>query len=189
MYLVAGLGNPGAKYARNRHNAGFMVLERFASEHHAPAFRERFQGSFTKLSVSGSDVVLLKPATFMNLSGRSVQQALHFFKLGLPDLVVVYDEIDLPFGTLKIKRGGGTAGHRGVASIVETCGGPDFCRLRVGVGRPQSAAVEHHVLSDFSGAESTALPSVLERASAALTDIVVRGAQAAMNVHNQKTDS
>jgi PTH1 family peptidyl-tRNA hydrolase len=186
--LVAGLGNPGAKYARNRHNVGFMVLDRLASEHSAPAFRERFQGSFTKLSVSGTDVVLLKPATFMNLSGRSVQQALHFFKIGLPDLVVVYDEIDLPFGTLKIKRGGGTAGHRGVASVVETCG-PEFCRVRVGVGRPQSAAVEHHVLSDFSAAESTTLPSVLERASAALTDIVVHGAQAAMNVHNQKPNS
>jgi PTH1 family peptidyl-tRNA hydrolase len=185
--LVAGLGNPGTKYARNRHNAGFMVVDRFSVDHHAGAFRERFQGSFTKLSVSGTDVVLLKPGTFMNLSGRSVQQALHFFKLGLSDLVVVYDEIDLPFGTLKIKRGGGTAGHRGVASLVETCGGPDFCRLRVGVGRPRSSPVDRHVLGDFSGEESQALPAVLERASAALTDIVVRGAQAAMNVHNQKT--
>jgi len=187
--LVAGLGNPGAKYARNRHNAGFMVIDRFAIEHGAAAFRERFQGGFVKLSVSGTDVVLIKPGTFMNLSGRSVQQALHFFKVALSDLVVVYDEIDLPFGTLKIKRGGGTAGHRGVASIVENCGGQDFCRLRVGVGRPLSGAVEHHVLSDFSAAESQALPTVLERASAALTDIVVRGAQAAMNVHNQKTGS
>jgi PTH1 family peptidyl-tRNA hydrolase len=118
-----------------------------------------------------------------------VQQTLHFFKLGLADLVVVYDEVDLPFGTLKIKRGGGTAGHRGVASIVETCGGPDFCRLRVGVGRPEpGGAVDRHVLGDFSSPESQALPAVLERASAALTDILVRGAQAAMNVHNQKNE-
>jgi PTH1 family peptidyl-tRNA hydrolase len=189
VHLVAGLGNPGARYARNRHNAGFMVIDRFAAEHGAESFRERFQGSLAKLSVAGNDVLLLKPATFMNLSGRSVQQALHFFKLGLADLVVVYDEVDLAFGTLKVKRGGGTAGHRGVASIVETCGGQDFCRLRVGIGRPQAGgAVDRHVLSDFSGAESQALPTVLERASAALTDIVVRGAQAAMNVHNQKTD-
>ena len=187
MYLVAGLGNPGPKYARHRHNVGFMAVDRFAADHGAPSFRERFQGSFAKLTVAGTDVVLLKPATFMNLSGRSVQQALHFFKLALADLVLVYDEVDLPFGTLKIKRGGGTAGHRGVASVVETCGGPDFVRLRVGVGRPPSGAVDRHVLSDFSSPEGQALAGVLERASAALTDIVVRGAQAAMNVHNQKT--
>lgn len=187
MYLVTGLGNPGPKYERNRHNVGFMVLERFAQQHHAPAFRERFSGRFSKLAISGEDVLLLEPTTYMNLSGRAVQQAMHFFKVGLSRLITVHDELDLPFGTVRIKTGGGTAGHRGIASLVECCGGADFCRLRVGIGRPpQGVAVESYVLHDFSSQESAELPDVLERASAALTDVVIRGTRAAMNLHNQK---
>jgi peptidyl-tRNA hydrolase, PTH1 family len=189
VYLVAGLGNPGPKYEKNRHNVGFRVVERFAQDHHAPAFRDRFQGRFAKLAVSGHDVVLLEPLTYMNLSGRSVQQALHFFKLPRTALIAVYDELDLPFGTVRIKVGGGTAGHRGVASIMESCGGQDFCRLRVGIGRPRSGTVENFVLGDFSSEESARLSSVLESASAALTDIVIRGATAAMNLHNQKAET
>jgi PTH1 family peptidyl-tRNA hydrolase len=186
VHLLAGLGNPGPKYARNRHNVGFMVLDRFAQAHAAPALRERFSGVFGKGSVDGRDVVLLKPMTYMNLSGRSVQQAMHFFKIELRDLVVVHDELDLPFGTVRIKVGGGTAGHNGLGSITESCGGAGFCRVRVGIGRPQSGSVEGFVLSDFSSAQSDELEDVLERATAALTDIVVRGTQAAMNAHNQK---
>lgn len=186
MLLVVGLGNPGAKYAKHRHNVGFMVLERFAQQHGAAAPRERFSGLLTKAQVGGQDVLLLEPQTYMNLSGRSVQQTQHFFKLGLSDLVVVHDELDLGFGVVRIKVGGGSAGHRGIASIMECCGGPQFCRLRVGIGRPQSSSVEGHVLSDFSSEQSASLGDVLERATAALTDIVVRGAQAAMNAHNQK---
>jgi PTH1 family peptidyl-tRNA hydrolase len=187
VQLITGLGNPGAKYAKNRHNVGFMVLDRFAREHHAPAYRERFQGSLSKASVSGTEVALLKPGTFMNLSGRSVQQTLHFFKLELGALVVVHDELDLPFGTLRIKQGGGTAGHRGLGSIAECCGGTGFCRLRVGIGRPTSGSVEGYVLGDFPPPQSIELEDVLERASAALTDIVVSGVQAAMNAHNQRS--
>ena len=186
MHLIAGLGNPGAKYARNRHNVGFMVLDRFAAVRQAPAFRQRFQGDFTKLRVGDTDVGLLKPATYMNLSGQSVALALRFFKLGLTDLTVVHDELDLAFGTLRIKLGGGTAGHRGIASIGQCCGGLDYTRVRTGIGRPRSGSVEHFVLSDFSAEEGAQLPDVLERAAAALTDIVVRGTQAAMNAHNQK---
>ncbi|MFI5307176.1 MAG: aminoacyl-tRNA hydrolase [Polyangiales bacterium] len=188
MHLIAGLGNPGVKYAGNRHNVGFMVVERFAQAHGAPAFRSRFAGSMSKASIEGREAVVLEPATFMNLSGQSVQQALHFFKLGLDDLVVVHDELDLPFGAVRIKLGGGTAGHRGLRSIVECCGGTDFCRLRVGIGRPIGAgSTENYVLGDFGREESALLEDVLERASAALTDIVVRGAQAAMNAHNQRS--
>jgi PTH1 family peptidyl-tRNA hydrolase len=186
VYLIAGLGNPGPKYARNRHNVGFMALDRFAAQHGAPPYRERFQGALSKAAVDGREVLVLKPATFMNLSGRSVQQALRFFKLELGSLVVAHDELDLPFGALRIKNGGGTAGHRGLASIVQSCGSPEFCRLRVGIGRPALGSVESYVLSDFDAQQSTALEDVLERASAALTDIVVRGVQAAMNAHNQK---
>ncbi len=187
LQLLAGLGNPGPKYAKNRHNVGFMVVDRFALAHGAPGYRERFSASLSKTGVGAGDVVLLKPTTYMNLSGRAVQQALRFFKLELGALVVVHDELDLPFGTLRIKLGGGTAGHRGLASIVEQCGGADFCRLRVGIGRPRAGSVEGYVLSDFAAAQGAELQDVLERASAALTDIVVRGAQAAMNAHNLKS--
>jgi PTH1 family peptidyl-tRNA hydrolase len=164
-----------------------MVLDRFAEQHRAPAFRDRFSGELSKLQVSGEDVLLLKPKTYMNLSGRAVQQGLHFFKLGLPGLIAVHDELDLPFGAVRIKVGGGTAGHNGLGSIVETCGGQGFCRIRIGIGRPRSGSVEGYVLNDFSSEEGAALPDVLERASAALTDIVIRGPQAAMNLHNQRS--
>jgi len=188
MLLIVGLGNAGARYAAHRHNVGFMVVDRFAEQHAAPAFREKFSGAFGKLRVGDRDLGLLKPGTFMNLSGRSVQAALRFFKLELPALVVVHDELDLPFGTVRIKQGGGTAGHNGLASIVESCGSQDFCRLRVGVKEPGRGGADY-VLSDFSAAQSAELPDVLERASAALADIVLRGVQAAMNVHNQKSGS
>lgn len=185
MYLIAGLGNPGSKYKKTRHNVGFMAVDGFAEAHRAPASRERFEGEFTKVTVGAHEVGLLKPATYMNLSGRSVQKALHFFKLDLSSLIVVHDELDLPFGTLRIKSGGGMAGHNGLQSIGECCGGPDFVRLRIGVGRPKQSGADH-VLSDFSAQEYPELADVLERATAALTDILGSGTQAAMNKHNQR---
>ena len=162
-----------------------MVVEQLAQTHATPAFRAQFQGRFARGRLHDQDVGLLMPETFMNLSGRSVQQALHFFKLGLSELVVIHDELDLPFGTVRVKVGGGTAGHRGLASIVQQCGGPGFCRVRVGIGRPRSGTVENYVLADFSRDEGAALGDVLERAASAIVDIVLHGAQAAMNAHNR----
>jgi PTH1 family peptidyl-tRNA hydrolase len=185
VHLLVGLGNPGPRYAGNRHNVGFMVIERLAALHGAPAFRSQLQGRFGRTRIEDRDVGLLMPDTFMNLSGRSVQQGLRFFKLGLPDLVVIHDELDLPFGTVRVKSGGGTAGHKGLISTIQSCGGQDFCRLRVGIGRPPHGTVESYVLGDFSKAEGAALGDVLERATSALVDIVVHGAQAAMNAHNR----
>lgn len=187
MFLIAGLGNPGPKYAGHRHNVGFMVLDRFGEKHGAGPYREKFSGGFTRVRVGGDEAVLLKPATYMNLSGRSVQAALAFFKLTLADLVVVHDELDLPFATLRVKQGGGLAGHNGLKSIAESCGGKDFARLRVGIGRPRSGAPERHVLSDFSSQEGAELPDVLERASAVLEDMLERGVESAMNLHNRKS--
>ena len=187
MFVVVGLCNPGAKYERNRHNVGFMVVEKLARRFGADGFRDKFSGRFAKARVDGHDLVLLEPLTFMNLSGESVQKALAFWKVGLPDLVVVHDELDLPFGTMKVKVGGGTAGHNGLKSIVSQCGGPDFTRIRVGIGRPRSSAPEQHVLSDFSKDECGVLADVLDRASLAAADVVRLGVQAAMNRHNTVT--
>jgi PTH1 family peptidyl-tRNA hydrolase len=189
MHLVTGLGNPGAKYAGHRHNVGFMVVDQMARRWSADAFREKFQAQFARGRIDSHEVGWLKPQTFMNLSGQSVQKAMAFFKVELPQLIVVHDELDLGFGTFKLKVGGGTAGHNGLKSIVSCCGGQDFVRLRVGIGRPRSGAPEHHVLSDFSREECSQLENVLESASLAVADVVRLGVQAAMNLHNQAAKS
>jgi PTH1 family peptidyl-tRNA hydrolase len=186
--LIVGLGNPGPKYARNRHNVGFMVVERFGEQHGAGAYRDKFHGRFAKCRLGEHEVVLLEPLTYMNLSGRAVQDAMRFFKVEPSALCVVHDELDVPFSELRVKQGGGAAGHNGVSSVIEHCGGPNFCRIRVGIGRPRPGTpVESYVLSDFSSLESQELPGVLERASAALADVVLRGPAAAMNLHNQRS--
>lgn len=187
MFLVVGLGNPGAKYQSHRHNVGFMVVDRLAERHGRDPFRDKFQGQFARAALpdNAGEYGLLKPLTFMNLSGQSVQKALAFFKVQLAQLIIVHDELDLPFGTVRVKLGGGSAGHNGIKSITQCCGGPDYIRVRVGIGKPRSGAVEHYVLSDFSRDECLDLPTVIDSASLAASDSMVRGVQAAMNLHNQ----
>jgi peptidyl-tRNA hydrolase, PTH1 family len=186
MLLVVGLGNPGAKYANNRHNVGFMVLDRLASRLKAPAFRAKFSGEFAR--VTTPELVLLKPMTFMNLSGESVQAAMQFFKVALKDVVVIHDELDLPFGECRLKSGGGTAGHNGLKSMLQHCGGDGFSRVRVGIGRPRSEkggdAVVSHVLGDFSASERPSLEDVLDHAALGVESIVAKGIAQAMNAFN-----
>ncbi|MDD9940736.1 MAG: aminoacyl-tRNA hydrolase [Myxococcales bacterium] len=182
--LVVGLGNPGARYAGNRHNVGFMVVDRLCERHGVGAMRSKFKGEFAKGTVRGRDLLLLKPHTFMNLSGEAVRAAMTFFKLTPTQVLVVHDELDLPFGSVRLKVGGGTAGHNGLKSIQSHCGGPGFMRLRLGIGRPKGGPVQRHVLSDFSSAESTELENVLQSATAVLEDVLEFGIQAAMNRHH-----
>jgi PTH1 family peptidyl-tRNA hydrolase len=184
VHLVVGLGNPGAKYSGNRHNVGFMAVERLSERAGGAAFRDKFSGKFTRLS--SPDAVLLEPMTFMNLSGESVQAAMQFFKVALKDVVVIHDELDLPFGELRIKQGGGAAGHNGLKSIIQHCGGEGFARIRVGIGRPRGEDVVGHVLSDFSTAERAGLPDVLDRAAEGAEAILSRGVQTAMNAFNTR---
>src|SRR3954465_5546845 len=136
MRLIVGLGNPGARYARNRHNIGFMAVGGVARRHRAAGFRNRFKGELAEASIGGERVLLLKPQTFMNASGESVGEAARFFKLLLSDIVVIHDEIDLRPGKLRVKRGGGSAGHNGLRSI-DALLGPDYWRVRVGGGQPR----------------------------------------------------
>ncbi|MET0386440.1 MAG: aminoacyl-tRNA hydrolase [Polyangiales bacterium] len=185
MFLVVGLGNPGTKYQNHRHNVGFMVIDRIAERAAREPFRDKFSGLFARGAFGDSECGLLKPQTFMNLSGQSAQKALAFFKVERAQLIVVHDELDLPFGTVRLKLGGGAAGHNGIKSITQCCGGPEYVRVRVGIGRPRSGSGEHFVLSDFSRDECVELPSVLDSASLAAGDVVQRGIQAAMNLHNQ----
>jgi PTH1 family peptidyl-tRNA hydrolase len=153
MLLLVGLGNPGAKYAGNRHNIGFMVLDAIAREHRAPPWRSRFQSEATEVQLGPRKALLLKPQTFMNESGRAVRAAMDFYKIGPDALHVLHDELDLPPAKIRIKRGGGNAGHNGLRSISAHCGN-DYARLRLGIGHPGDKALVHsYVLNDFAKAE------------------------------------
>src|SRR6478672_12869088 len=150
MLLFVGLGNPGSNHAGNRHNVGFMVVQEIAKRHKLPSWRRRFQGVATEGSIGGERVLLLLPGTFMNESGRAVAEATNFYKLGLADIVVVHDEIDLAPGKVRVKTGGGVAGHNGLRSISAHIGN-DYRRVRIGVGHPGlKHLVESYVLNDFA---------------------------------------
>lgn len=187
MLLVAGLGNPGPKYADHRHNVGFMVVDRLAERAGSPGFREKFKGEMAKVRLGGQDCIVLKPMTYMNLSGESVQKAMQFFKVGLDHLLVVHDELDLPLGQVRVKIGGGLAGHNGLRSIAKHCGGNGFLRLRVGIGRPEGKQqVESYVLSDFGSMERAELGDVLDRAVEAVEAVADKGPRAAMNAVHRR---
>ena len=153
MLLIAGLGNPGAQYARNRHNIGFMAVEAIAREHRFPPFRARFQGLISDGKLGETRVGLLAPQTYMNDSGQSVGEALRFFKLDLKAVVVLHDELDLAPAKCRVKVGGGNAGHNGLRSITAHIGN-DYKRVRLGIGHPGAKELVHSfVLGDFSKAE------------------------------------
>src|SRR5215813_13912571 len=153
MRLVVGLGNPGTEHVGNRHNIGFMVVEEIARRHGFPPWRRRFQGLATEGTIGSERVLLLLPGTYMNESGRAVGEAAHFYKLGLDEIVVFHDEIDLAPAKVRVKAGGGIAGHNGLRSITAHIGN-DYRRVRIGVGHPGVKELVHpHVLSDFAKAE------------------------------------
>jgi len=148
--LIAGLGNPGSQYAKNRHNAGFIVVDELHAHYRFGPWKAKFDGLLSEGSLGGRKTYLLKPQTFMNLSGDSIGPALRFFKLPLSSLVVIHDEIDLAAGKVKVKTGGGDAGQNGLRSITATLG-PDYRRVRLGIGHPgEKAKVSGHVLQNFS---------------------------------------
>lgn len=165
MLLLVGLGNPGARYAGTRHNIGFMAADLIVRRHGFSPWRKRFQGEAAEGTLAGDRALILKPQTFMNHSGQSVGEAMNFYKLTPDDVVVLYDEIDLAPGKVKVKKGGGAAGHNGIRSI-DAHIGPDFWRVRLGVGHPgDKARVHGHVLSDFSKADEVWLEKLLEAVS------------------------
>jgi PTH1 family peptidyl-tRNA hydrolase len=154
--LVAGLGNPGREYERDRHNAGWMVVDELARRHGEPTFRSKFSGRLAETRVGEDRVALLKPETYMNESGRSLAAAARFFKVPPEQLLVVHDDVDLDVGRLQARLGGGVAGHNGLRSIAQSLGTQDFLRLRIGVGRPgrgDRRSVSDYVLSPFDADE------------------------------------
>lgn len=161
MKLLVGLGNPGAQYAGNRHNIGFMAIDALASAHGISTWKAKHSGLVAEGTVGGERVLLLKPQTFMNKSGDSVQQAARFFKIANADIVVFYDELDLAPGKVRVKVGGGNGGHNGLRSIDPQIG-LDYKRVRLGIGHPGKENVTHHVLSDFAKADKAWLDPLLD---------------------------
>jgi len=151
MRLVVGLGNPGPKYKNNRHNIGFVAADEIVRRHGLSASRTKFQGIISEGDIAGEKVLVLKPATFMNESGRSVGEALRFYKLSAEDVIVIYDEIDLAAAKVRVKQGGGHAGHNGLRSIDAHLNDKNYWRVRLGIGHPgEKSQVSNHVLGDFS---------------------------------------
>lgn len=172
MKLLVGLGNPGAKYAHNRHNIGFMAMDRIAADHGFSGWRSKFQGQTCEGRFGSEKVTLLKPETFMNLSGQSVGEAMRYLKLAPDDIIVFHDEIDLAPGKVRLKTGGGHAGHNGLRSIHGHIG-PDYDRVRLGVGHPgHKDAVPGYVLRDFPKADADWLDDELRGISDGIADLI-----------------
>ncbi len=188
--LIVGLGNPGETYRDTRHNIGFMVLDEIARRMGA-AFRE--EKRWTGLVAKFTGGYLLKPLTFMNESGRSVQSVGHFYKASPAQTLVVYDDVDLPLGRLRFRSSGSAGGHNGIRSLISSLGSDEFPRLKVGIspadGRPAGERMVGHVLGKFRAEEQTELQIVIQRAADAVLSAVDRGLEAAMNVFNRQTES
>ncbi len=181
MKIFAGLGNPGGQYAHNRHNIGFMAVEAIAEAHHFQPWKARFQGQVAEGRLGGDKVLLLKPATFMNLSGQAVGEAMRFYKLAPSDVIVFHDELDLAPGRLKVKTGGGHAGHNGLRSIHAHIG-EAYARVRMGIGHPgRKELVSGYVLHDFAKADADWLDDVLRGVADGAPDLAVGDAAKFLN--------
>ncbi len=162
MFLLIGLGNPGRRYAKNRHNIGYMVLDAIVQQHGFSAYREKFSAALAEGIINGQKILALKPTTYMNRSGQAVGAAMGFYKLSPQAVMVIHDDLDLAYGLLRIKRGGGHAGHNGLRDI-DAHIGRDYLRLRIGIGHPgDKEAVNPHVLGDFTRSERTSLEPMIE---------------------------
>lgn len=193
-WLVVGLGNPGSKYERNRHNIGFRVVDELVRKHGLPAWKSSIKGGESTSGLITTErgrekAFVLKPMEFMNLSGFAVQRHAAFHKIDVDHILVVHDEIDLPCGTLRLKRGGGHGGHNGLRSIIEQLGDPGFARLRMGVGRdpkaqPGAKDAAGWVLSDFPAAQAAVVEAMIAAGCEDVEAVLGRGLTEAMNLHN-----
>ncbi len=182
--LVVGLGNPGKEHAKNRHNVGAQLLERFAARHRLSFDKIKSQALLAHGEVAGERVVLLKPLTYMNQSGKAVKPAMLRYDIRMPDVLIAYDDLDLPLGKIRLRGHGGAGGHRGMNSIIASLGTEDIGRLRIGIGRSLGMPPEEYVLQDFSLEESIVMEEAYEKAIGALECFLREGITAAMNGYN-----
>jgi PTH1 family peptidyl-tRNA hydrolase len=187
VHLIIGLGNPGRRYEKTRHNMGFLVLDRLAATEGIPLKDKRSDSIVGRGVMGGGAVLLAKPQTFMNLSGQAVRGLFDYFRIATEDVIVVHDDLDLPFAEIRLKYGGGHGGHKGLISVMQHLGSGDFCRVRMGIGRPQTKEdVERYVLEPFAPEERDRLSMLLETAVGAIGEIVSSGIQTAMGKYNGK---
>ena len=184
MKLIIGLGNPGKEYENTRHNTGFMVIDKLADKLGVSIEQNKFKGLYTKLKYKGEDVILLKPQTFMNLSVESVIQVMDFFKINQEDILVIYDDMDMPVGKLRLRQTGSAGGHNGMKNIILHTGSQNFNRVRVGIGRHPYMKVVDYVLSRFTQDEMIDMAKGIENASEAVIDYLNNGFSHAMNKFN-----
>lgn len=187
QWVIVGLGNPDAKYSRSRHNAGFMTVDRIAAALGVEIDQRRFKGLTTRAQIAGAPVLLVKPQTYYNLSGECVTAALGYFRVPVERLIVVHDELDLEAGRLRLKRGGGDAGNRGVRSVAGSLGNREFVRVRIGIGRPpEDEEGREFLLRATTTAENEAFAKSVERAADAVEAVIAEGLEKAMNRFNQR---
>ncbi len=190
MKLIVGLGNPGREYSHNRHNIGFLCVNRLAKKYSLDFDRTQKRSRIAEGKINNEDVVLAKPHTYMNLSGEAVSALLKQYSLSLESLIVVHDDLDLPVGRIRIRTGGSAAGHKGVASIITAVGNADFIRVRVGIGHPQDDSeidnerIVDYVLGNFTPDERQIMDEVMDKVVAAIACIIADGFTAAMNTYN-----
>ena len=184
-YLLIGLGNPGREYRDNRHNFGFMVIDRLIVRLNAQGMKVQSKAIVTTANYEGCKLILAKPQTYMNLSGQSIQGLMNFYKLLVENVLVAFDDLDLPFGTIRLRPGGGAGGQKGFASAIEQLGTKDVARLRLGIGRPPGRMdPSAYVLQNFSREEMKFLSEIVDRAADAALTFVVDGLNKAMNKYN-----
>lgn len=186
--LIVGLGNPGPQYARNRHNVGYQCIERIAERQGLKFGKVMFKALVASGAIAGVKTLLAKPLTFMNLSGQAVRPLCRWYRVGLPDLLVVYDDLDLPLGKIRVRQRGGAAGHKGMLSIIEALGTDEFPRLRIGIGRPLYGEPSDYVLSDFTEEEAIVMEGAYDQAALAVETFVRKGVAVAMNQFNSAED-
>ena len=187
MYLIVGLGNPGLEYAGTRHNVGFMLLDYLARKNNVSFTESKWKALIAKTIIWNESVILLKPETFMNASGTSVAAVAHYYKLSVDNIIVIHDDLDMPFGRTKIVSGGGDGGHKGVRSIIEHLGDRNFPRVKIGIGRPSSPIPpEKYVLARFGPEEHEMINQEMSVVVEGIKILLEQGIPAAMNVVNQK---
>ena len=186
-YLLVGLGNPGIKYEKNRHNIGFCLIDYFTGQINSEDYIDKFNSKYTLVRLNDNKIHIIKPQTYMNRSGVSVKNCKDFYKIAPDNIIVVYDDMDLALGSLKIKSSGGSAGHNGVKSLIDEVGSNNFVRIRIGIGKPLNKEnVNNYVLSDFKKDEFEALSSIKNRIEEIIKDIIFEGIIFAMNKFNSK---
>ena len=185
MKLIAGLGNPGAKYDRTKHNTGFMALDHYLKEKGLTLDRDKFEGLYSKQKINGEGVILLEPQTYMNESGRSVAQIAKFFKIAPEDILIIHDDMDMPIAKIRIRAGGKSGGHNGIKSIIADLGTEKFNRLKIGIRHPQKQSVVSWVLTPFDADQQKAMDQAFATSAKIIDDFIAgKSAQYLMNKYN-----